>query len=44
MTLYNKEFISKINKSIQNYKNGNFTTVEKDELESFLGLTNGKKI
>jgi len=40
---YDKGFVSKINESIQNYKNGNFTTVEKDKLESFLGLTNGQK-
>jgi len=35
---YDKEFVSKINESIQDYKNGKYTTVEKDELESFLGL------
>ena len=35
---YGKEFVSKINESIHDYKNGNFTTVEKDKLESFLGL------
>jgi len=40
---YDKEFVSKINESIHDYKNGKFTTVEKDELESFLGLTDGKK-
>jgi len=35
---YDKEFVSKINESIQDYKNGKYTTVEKDKLESFLGL------
>jgi hypothetical protein len=35
---YDKEFVSKINESIQDYNNGKITTVEKNELESFLGL------
>ncbi len=35
---YNPEFVAKIQKSRQDYKEGNFVTVEKENLKSFLGL------
>jgi hypothetical protein len=36
--LYNPEFVAKIQKSRQDYKDGNFVTVEKDNFKTFLGL------
>jgi hypothetical protein len=35
---YNPEYVAKIKKSRQEYKAGNFITVEKENLKSFLGL------
>lgn len=35
---YNPEFVAKIEKSKQDYKDGNFITVEKDDFKKFLGL------
>ena len=35
---YNPEFIAKIQKSHQDYKDGNFVTVEKENFKTFLGL------
>lgn len=35
---YNPEYVAKIKKSRQEYKDGNFVTVEKENLKSFLGL------
>ncbi len=35
---YNPEFIAKINKSKQDYTEGNFVTIEKEQFKSFLGI------
>lgn len=35
---YDPEFIEKIKKSKKEYQEGKYTTVDKDNLESFLGL------
>jgi hypothetical protein len=35
---YNPQYVAKIKKSRQEYKDGNFITVEKENLKSFLGL------
>jgi hypothetical protein len=35
---YNPEFVAKIKKSEQEFKDGKFTRVKKDDLQSFLGL------
>jgi flagellar motor component MotA len=35
---YKPEYVAKIKKSRQEYKDGNFVTVEKKNLKSFLGL------
>ena len=35
---YNAEFVAKIKKSEQEFKNGKFTQVKKVDLQSFLGL------
>lgn len=35
---YDPEFVSKVKKSRQEYKDGNFVTVEKREIKSFLGI------
>ncbi len=35
---YNSEFVAKIEKSKKEFKNGDFTRVEKNELQNFLGL------
>lgn len=37
-TIYNSEFIKKIEKSKKEIENGEVTRVEKDDLQSFLGL------
>jgi len=37
-TIYNADFVKKIEKSKEEFKNGEFTRVEKDELQNFLGL------
>ncbi|MEO6820216.1 MAG: DUF2683 family protein [Ginsengibacter sp.] len=36
--LYNPEFVAKIKKSKQEFKQGNFVRVEKADLKNFLGL------
>ena len=35
---YNSDFVAKIEKSKKEFKNGDFTRVEKNDLENFLGL------
>lgn len=35
---YNPEFVAKINKSKQDYTEGNFVTIEKEQFKSFLGI------
>ena len=35
---YNPEFVAKIEKSKQEFKEGKFTRVKKEDLQSFLGL------
>lgn len=35
---YDPEFVAKIEQSRQDYKDGNFVSVQKDELKKFLGL------
>ncbi len=35
---YNPEFVAKIEKSRKDFENGNFTRVEKSDLQNFLGL------
>jgi hypothetical protein len=35
---YNPEFVAKIKKSQQEHEEGNFITVEREDLKSFLGL------
>lgn len=35
---YNPEFLAKIEKSRKQFTNGEFVSVEKDQLEEFLGL------
>ena len=35
---YNPEFITKIQKSRQDYQDGNFITVEKENFKEFLGI------
>jgi hypothetical protein len=35
---YNPEFVAKVKKSEQEFKDGKFTRVKKDDLQSFLGL------
>lgn len=35
---YNPEFVAKVKKSWQQYKEGDFTTVEKEDFKTFLGL------
>lgn len=35
---YNPEYVAKIQKSRQEYRDGNFITVEPENLKSFLGL------
>jgi hypothetical protein len=35
---YNPEFVAKIKKSEQEFKDGKFTRVKKEDLQSFLGL------
>jgi adenylate kinase family enzyme len=35
---YNPEFIAKIKKSRQDYEDGKFVTVEKENFKSFLGI------
>ena len=35
---YNSEFVAKIAESEQQYKNGSYTTVKKEDLKEFLGL------
>ncbi len=35
---YNPEFVAKIQKSRQDYKEGNFITVEKENFKAFLGI------
>lgn len=35
---YNPEFVAKIEKSKQEFKDGKFTRVKKEDLQSFLGL------
>lgn len=35
---YNPDFVSKIEKSEQEFEEGNFTKIEKKDLKSFLGL------
>jgi len=37
-TIYNPAFVAKITESEQQYKNGNYTTVKKEDLKDFLGL------
>ena len=37
-TPYNAEFVAKIRKSEKEFENGEFTRVEKDDLQNFLGL------
>ena len=37
-TSYNPEFIKKIAEGEQQYKNGSYITVKKEELKEFLGL------
>ena len=36
--VYNPEFVAKIEKSRQDYKEGNFITVEKENFKEFLGI------
>lgn len=35
---YNREFVEKVKKSQQEYKDGDFVTVEKDDFKAFLGI------
>jgi hypothetical protein len=35
---YNPDFIAKINQSKQDYAEGNFVTIEKEQFKSFLGI------
>ena len=35
---YNSEFVAKIQKSRQDYQDGNFITVEKENFKEFLGI------
>lgn len=35
---YNPDFVAKIKKSEQEFKDGKFTRVKKEDLQSFLGL------
>jgi transcription antitermination factor NusG len=35
---YNSDFVTKIKKSKKEFENGDFTRVEKSELQNFLGL------
>lgn len=35
---YNPDFVTKIEESRQQYKNGDFVSVEKKDIKSFLGL------
>ena len=35
---YNPEFVAKIKRSQEDFKNGKFTRVKKEDLQSFLGL------
>jgi len=35
---YNADFVAKIEKSKKEFKNGDFTRVEKNDLQNFLGL------
>lgn len=35
---YNADFVAKIKKSKKEFKNGDFTRVEKNDLQNFLGL------
>ncbi|MET3129652.1 hypothetical protein ABID42_004778 [Arcicella rosea] len=35
---YNSEFVDKIQQSRQEYKDGNFISVEKENLKDFLGI------
>lgn len=35
---YNQDFVAKIKKSREEYNDGNFIPVEKDDLQRFLGL------
>ncbi len=35
---YNSEFVAKIAESEQQYKDGSYTTVKKEDLKEFLGL------
>lgn len=37
-TTYNPEFVAKIMESKQQAENGNYTTVQKEDLKEFLGL------
>lgn len=36
--IYNTDFVKKIEKSKKEFENGEFTRVEKEDLQSFLGL------
>ena len=35
---YDPEFVSKIQKSREDYKNGHFISIEKEDLKNFLGV------
>ncbi|HSN49532.1 MAG TPA: DUF2683 family protein [Flavobacterium sp.] len=35
---YNPDFVAKIKRSEEDFKNGKFTRVKKEDLQSFLGL------
>jgi hypothetical protein len=35
---YNPDFVAKIEKSVQEFEEGNFTRLEKKDLKNFLGL------
>lgn len=37
-SIYNADFVKKIEKSKREFENGEFTRVEKEDLQSFLGL------
>jgi hypothetical protein len=35
---YNKKFVEKIKKSKKQYENGKYTTINKNQIDTFLGL------
>ncbi len=37
-TPYNPDFVEKVRKSRQEYKEGNFVTIEKENFKEFLGI------